>query len=414
MRAPIIHGAATASNVILSGRLLIDPQEPPALGWVAVKHERIAAMGTGEPPTAPDAGGPDCLICPGFIDAHLHLPQIDVVGCDGMELLEWLEGVIFPAELKWADEGCAARQISAAYGQMLRAGTLGYAGYLTSHLHGLVELIRAAHRLPLRTRVGQVLMDRHAPAGLLGQQLGRLANSKRGRVTATVNPRFAVCCSDALLARAQRRATDGAYIQTHLAEATRECEKVRELFPEDLHYAGVYDRHGLLTERTLLAHCIHLDDEQWRLIAERRAVIVHCPTANIFLGSGLFDLDAARRHGVRLALGSDIAAGPDLAMPRVARAMIETAKVRAMLHGPQVHVPTTAEVWQLMTRGNAESLGWADAGRLEVGGAADLLVLKVPFDQDEKLVNRLIYTWRDEYIDRCVLNGRLIERTPPP
>jgi guanine deaminase len=138
---------------------------------------------------------------------------------------------------------------------------------------------------------------------------------------------------------------------------------------------------------------------------------VHGPTANTFLGSGLFDLDAARSHGVRLALGSDVAAGPDMAMPRVARAMIETAKTRAMAipDGTDVHIPTPAEAWTLITAGNAEALGFADMGRIEPGAAADLLVLKPGLRVDEHLVGRLIYTWRDEYIDRIVLNGRLID-----
>jgi guanine deaminase len=170
----------------------------------------------------------------------------------------------------------------------------------------------------------------------------------------------------------------------------------------------VYDRHGLLTERTLLAHCVHLDDEQWSLIAERRSVVVHCPGANTFLGSGRFDLDAARAHGVRLALGSDVAAGCDLAMPRVGRAMIEVAKTRAMDGGAAVHVPAPAEVWELITQGNADALGFTDGGRLEAGAAADLLVLRLPFGPDEHLVGRLIHTWRDDYIAHRIVNGVLV------
>jgi guanine deaminase len=156
---------------------------------------------------------------------------------------------------------------------------------------------------------------------------------------------------------------------------------------------------------------VHLDDDQWRLIAERRSVVVHCPTANTFLGSGQFNLDAARTHGVRLALGSDVAAGPDVAMPRVARAMIETAKARAMAtpDGTDIHIPTPAETWTLITAGNAEALGFDDMGRIQPGAAADLLVLRPGLRVDEHLVGRLIYTWRDEYIETVVLNGQLMD-----
>ena len=169
----------------------------------------------------------------------------------------------------------------------------------------------------------------------------------------------------------------------------------------------MYDQHGLLTERTLLAHCVHMTDAQWRLIADHRSVVVHCPTANTFLAAGLFDLEAIRTHDVRLALGSDVAAGPDLAMPRVGRAMIEVAKVRAMT-GASVHVPTPADSWELITRGNAEALGFTDGGRLAVDAAADLLVLEPPFEVDEHLIGRLVYTWQDEYIVARVVNGLLL------
>jgi guanine deaminase len=183
---------------------------------------------------------------------------------------------------------------------------------------------------------------------------------------------------------------------------------VARLFPADESYAAVYDRHGLLGRRTLLAHALHLREEEWRLIAQRSSVVVHCPVANTFLRSGLFDLRAARAHNVRVALGSDIAAGCDVPMPRVARAMIEVAKLRQMTVDHQAVIPTPAEAWDLITRGNADALGWADAGRIEAGAAADLLVLRPEVPYDQHLIGRLIYGWRNDWIETKVLAGRLM------
>jgi len=403
--------------MILQGRLLAVADRSPQPGWLRVEEGRIVEVAGGDPPEPPVAGGPGAILCPGFIDAHIHLPQIDQAGCDGLELLAWLDKVIYPAEGRWADPEVARTGVLRASREMLASGTLGYAGYLTSHPQGVVAALDENQGPDLRAIVGQVLMDRNGPQELLvdPKELARLAGPLKqppgGRTALSVNPRFAVACSDEMLALAAARARTGAFIQTHLAEAQRECELVAGLFPDDPHYAGVYDRHGLLTDRTLLAHCLHLDDDQWRLIAERRSVVVHCPTANTFLRSGLFDLDAARTHGVRLALGSDVAAGPDVAMPRVARAMIETAKTRAMAlpDGAATHIPTPAEAWTLITRGNADALGFTDMGRIEPGAAADLLVLSPGLPFDDHLVGRLIYTWRDEYIETVVLNGRLLD-----
>lgn len=395
--------------MLVHGLLLSDPAQLPEPGWLAVDQGRIAEIGSGSPPRKPDVGDERAIICPGFIDAHIHLPQVDAIGFDGMELTEWLERVIYPAEMHWADEQVAHAQANAAYQRMLRAGTLGYAGYLTSHFHGWAAAVRAGYDVPLRGIVGQALMDRHAPAELMGQPTARLATSQRSRLAASLNPRYAVACSDELLKGVAAKLRPGAFVQTHLAESRRECERVRELFPNDANYASVYDRHGLLHEQTLLAHGLHLNEDEWKLIAARRSVVVHCPTANLFLRSGLFNLDKARQFGVRLALGSDVAAGPDFAMPRVARAMIETAKVRAMIGTQPVHIPTAAEAWDLITRGNADAMGWPDAGRLEAGAAADLLVLRTPLAIDRHLVAGLLYTWRDDYIVQRILSGRVCE-----
>jgi len=420
--------------MLLHGLLLIDPHVPPAPGWLRIAGGRIAEIGEGDPPRGEsiDAGGGNpgagagvgVTICPGFIDAHIHLPQLGSIGCDGLDLMSWLEQVIYPVELIWANKSHAEAQANEAYGRLLAAGTLGFAGYLSSHAQSIAAATKAAHRLPLRAIVGQVLMDREGPGGLIGQAPARLSRSEKGRLDTSLNPRFAVACSDALLADTGRRLAEGypfsfkqreagdmgvnLFVQTHLAETREEVARVRELFPDDDHYAGVYDRHGLLGPHTLLAHCLHLSDAEWDLIAERGSVVVHCPSANTFLRSGLFDINAARRRGIRVALGSDVAAGCDLAMPRVARAMIEVAKLRRMTIDPGAHVPSPAEAWTMITRGNADALGFGDMGRIEMGASADLLVLRSPAEIDEHLIGRLIYCWREEWIAQRIVRGRVM------
>lgn len=414
--------------MLIQGRLLIDPALPPMPGWLRVERGRIAQIGEGDPPRdamPPTLGGPDRVISPAFFDAHCHLPQTDSVGIDGLTLLDWLDRAIFPAETWWGRGAGVSMALTAAH-RHLRQGTVGVAAYLTSHGEINREVLGVlAAKTPLRFHAGRVGMDRLAPAPLLEEDLDRarqrpprpcvlpqLGDDPRRRVSA--NPRFAITCSDELLAEFGwfAQANPGVYVQTHLSESVEECAKVRELFPKDRDYTSVYDRFGLLHERTLLAHGVHLTEDEWKLIARRRSVVVHCPTANLFLQAGLFNLDKAREHGARLALGSDIAGGPDIAMPRVARAMIETAKVRMQTRragDPSVSVPTPAEAWTMITRTNADLLGWSDSGRLEVGASADVLVLRPPTAWlDEHVVGRVVYGWDAELIEARVYEGRVL------
>ncbi|MCA9311958.1 MAG: amidohydrolase family protein [Phycisphaerales bacterium] len=416
--------------MILQGRILTDPSRPPVPGWIVLDAGRIAEVHEGDPPSEampPTRGGPATLITPAFIDAHMHFPQIDSVGCDGLPLLEWLQSVIFPAETWWG-AGAAHAMAATAARRLIRQGTCGVAGYLTSHddiNHAVLS--RLARETRLRFIAGRVGMDRNAPDALTATDLHRArqrpipspllalpdgVTDHDPRRHVSMNPRFAIACTEELLAEFgwAAQAAPRTFVQTHLSESIPECEFIAELFPEDPHYTGVYDRFGLLHDRTLLAHCVHLTPPEWSLIHQRRSIVVHCPQANVFLESGLFDLDAAREHDIRLALGTDLAAGADVAMPRVARAMIETAKARRLCAVGGRHVPTPAEAWTMITRGNAELLGWADAGRIEAGAAADLLLLRLPETwYDDHLVGRLIYNWDAELIETRIFDGQVVE-----
>lgn len=267
-------------------------------------------------------------------------------------------------------------------------------------------------------------MDREGPPELISFDQSRAAlheqitsiqqqhgESTHQREQVSINPRFAITCSNSSLSQAGGLASDlshAAYIQTHLAESPDEVQLVGDLFPNDSSYAAVYDRHGLLTAQTLLAHCLHLDPQEWQLIAARESMIVHCPTANTFLQAGHFDWRTSSEHNIRVGLGSDVAAGPDVAMPRVARAMMDVAKLRRMTVDPSALVPTPSDAWRLITRGNAELLGWDDAGCVQPGYSADLLILKPDLPLDDWLISRLLYTWQDDYITHRIVAGRLL------
>jgi len=401
--------------VLILGQLLLDPEQPPVPGWLVVADGRIVDLGhraDGAPPAncgvdGPTIGDDELLVVPGFIDAHMHLPQIECVGCDGLDLLEWLDRIIFPAESGWHEMSVVRRHVDLAVRRLRAAGTLGAAAFASPVAAAMPPMLDALGGHGVRFVVGQALMDRHAPHALIDEPLWRPTGARMPDVELSVNPRFAISCTDALLAEAAAFAAtlDRPLIHTHLAESLPECDRVGELFPDDPSYTAVYDRHGLLGDRTLLAHAVHLDDADWRLIAERNSTVVHCPQANLFLRSGLFDLRAARDHGVRVALGSDIAAGCDLAMPRVARSMIEVAKVRSMTVDPEAaaSIPSPADAWRMITEGNADALGWVDGGRIAVGARAELLLLRLPFPIDDRhLVGRMIHGWENDWIFRRI------------
>ncbi|MEX2219999.1 MAG: amidohydrolase family protein [Phycisphaerales bacterium] len=396
-------------ELLLGGRLLLPDSGGlvrVGTGAVRVRAGRIEEVVEGAWPARPDLGGPGCLICPAFTDCHVHLPQFDAIGRGGMELLEWLERVVFPAEALWADADFAGAMAARVARQLLSFGTVGVAAYATVHHEGARRAIAALEEAGLRGHVGQVLMDRGAPRELLGEPGALLEQAAAlracGRISPAVTPRFALACTEGLLAGAGRLARDtGWLVQTHLSETHAECERVRELFG-GVSYTEVYRRAGLLGERSVLGHGVWLDDAERRALAESGSLVAHCPGANRFLNSGAMSRAALARAGVRVCLGSDVAGGPDRSMVRVARAMVETAQ--ALGEPP----PGPAECWWQVTAGNAAAIGLADGGVLAPGAAADVLVIRpdIPWTADEAGLGALMWAWDDRWLAATLARGR--------
>ncbi len=435
--------AGTLLLVIISGHLLLpDPAAPAsgarvrlAPGWLRVERGSIAEVHTGAVHAAPDLGGPGCIIAPGFIDAHLHLPQFDSIGAHGLTLLDWLEREIFPAETRWADAAYAAAMSARVARQLLAHGTTSVAAYATVHHEGTSAAIQTLAAAGLRGAVGQVLMERNAPTALCRPAAQLLDEARAlcarypawgaagaGPIEHAVSPRFAVACDENLmrgcgdLARAA-----GALVQTHLAEMPGECDLVESLFPGRT-YTQVYADAGLLTPRTLLGHSIYLSGQDRALLAAAGSVVAHCPTANDFLRSGIMALGALERAGVRVGLGSDIGGGFERSMARVARVAVHAQARRAWagLPGPERARPagdggaerelTAARAWWMATAGNAAACGWPDRGALAAGLAADLLVLRpdVEWTGGPDPLSTLLHTWDDRWLTHALGLGRVV------
>jgi len=345
------------------------------------------------------------LILPGLVDAHLHLPQFDSIGVQAGTLLEWLDRVIYPAERRWEDPAYAAWMARRVGRQLLSVGTTAIAAYATVHHESTARAIEELGAIGIRGHVGQVLMDREAapellrPAERLLDEAARLRAHKR--IAPSINPRFAISCSPELLAGAGELARHtGWLVQTHLAETEPECLRVRELF-NGAGYLDVYADAGLVTPKAIFAHAIWLSDGERAALGGAGAVACHCPTANSFLGSGEMAFVETRRVA-RVALGSDVAGGPDRSMVRVARAAIETSRRRGTELRP-------SEAWWHITRGNADALGLADAGRIEPGAEADLLVVEpdLPWHESPDPLGTLLHGWDDRWLRQVVLRGNV-------
>ncbi|MGC4006000.1 MAG: amidohydrolase family protein [Pirellulales bacterium] len=392
-------------------------------GWLRLDGPRIVEVAAGDPPGKPDLGGDDHFVSPGLIDAHCHLPQFRVIGFDGLPLLEWLERGVFPEEARWDDPLFAAQKAERAFRQMLSFGTTGCCAYATVHAHGARQALEIAETLGLRTAVGQVLMDRLAPETLLRPTTQLLhecaelaeryspesidaAAGKRSEFV--VSPRFAITCTpELMMGAAEIGAKFGNLMQTHLSENAAECRFVESLFP-GRNYTQVYGDCGLLGPRTLFGHGIHLHEDERALLQGTGSIVAHCPVANNFLQSGVMPRAVWLQEGIRLALGSDVGAGTERSMIRVARAMLETAKT-FKLENPDAALCSAAEAWHTITAGNAAKLGWNDCGRLVTGGEADVLIAHPDIDwlhaPDPLAV--LLYAWDDRWLKRTIACGKV-------
>ena len=316
------------------------------------------------------------LLLPGFVDSHVHCPQIEVIASYGTALLDWLETYTFPAERAWADAEVAAAGAAHFLDALLAHGTTSAVVFPTVHKVSAEALFGAAHARGMRMIAGKVLMDRHAPDGLRDDVAQAEADCidlidrwhGRGRNAYAVTVRFAPTSTREQLAMAGAlcRADPTLYMQTHVAENRAEVAWVAELFPEARSYLDVYARHHLLHPRAVLAHGIWLDDADRRLLRECGAQIAHSPSSNLFLGSGLFDWQAARHAGVAVSVASDVGGGTSLSMQRT---LADAYKVQAM-RGQRL---TAWCALHAATRGAAEALGLGhEIGGLETGQMADL------------------------------------------
>jgi guanine deaminase len=321
------------------------------------------------------------LLLPGFIDAHAHFPQMQVIASYGAELLDWLNKYTFPEERKFLDAQHGRRIARLFLDEMVRHGTTTVAAYCSVHKQSAQAFFAEAHDRDMLVIAGKVMMDRNAPEGVLDTPQSSYDDSKaliaewhgRGRQLYAVTPRFAITSSPEQLemAGALMREFPNLHMQTHLSENHAEIAFTQELYPWSRDYTDIYEHYGLLGKKALFGHCIHLSEREADALSASGSVAVFCPTSNLFLGSGLFDYQRyrARETPLRIAAATDVGGGTNYSMLRT---MDEGYKVIA-LNGEKLN--PLASFWQI-TRGNAEALSVADkVGTLEEGTDADVVVL---------------------------------------
>lgn len=325
--------------------------------------------------------GPDSLILPGFVDTHVHYPQTQMIGAFGKQLIDWLQEYTFVVEQQFADETHAREAARVFLRELLRVGTTTAAVYCTVFPQSVDAFFEESERLNTRMIAGKVLMDRHAPAALLDTATRGYDDSKaliqrwhgRGRQLYCVTPRFAPTSTPEQMeaAGALWKEHPGTYLQSHICENRGEIAWVKDLYPQRRSYLDVYDYYGQLGPRAVYGHAVWFEEEDFQRCHDTGTAIAHCPTSNLFLGSGLFKLQVARheRRPVRVGLGTDLGAGTSFSHLAT---MNEAYKV-AQLNGYPL---TSVHAFYLATAGGAQALYLDDRiGAIAPGFEADLVVL---------------------------------------
>ena len=355
-----------------------------ARGAVLIEAGRIAAVGEADDlrrahpqATVHDYG--DALISAGFVDAHVHYPQTAIIASWGKRLIDWLNSYTFPEEMRFADKAYATDIAGRYFDLTLANGTTTVCSYATIHPESVDAFFEVAQARGLRAYTGKTCMDRNAPDGLRDTPKSAYDDSRRllekwhgvDRLSYVITPRFSPTSTpEQLMAMGTLwREYPECLMQTHLSEQTDEVEWVQSLFPQSRDYLDTYETQGLLREGALFGHAIYLTEREIARVAETGAALIHCPTSNTFIGSGLFPTMAMARRGIRVGLATDTGGGSSFSMLRTMAAAYEVGQLR----GTPLHA---AQLWWLATQGSARSLR-ADhlIGNLAVGLEADIVVI---------------------------------------
>ena len=378
---------------LILGQILRLDADPALAGPKAAAHDRrgalrikdglIAEIGRAQAlraahPALPVDDHGDRLIVPGFIDAHAHYPQTAIIASWGKRLIDWLETYTFPEEMRFSDPAYAADVAERYLDLLLAHGTTTVCSYCTIHPESVDAFFTAAEARGMRVLAGKTCMDRDtAPEGLRDTAASAYDDSKallqrwhgRGRLSYVITPRFSPTSTEAQLAAlgALWAEHPDCLMQTHISEQTDEIAWVKTLYPDARDYLDTYEAHGLLGAKGLYGHAIHLEPREIDRLSEVGAALVHCPTSNTFIGSGLFDMGLRAR--LRVGLATDTGGGSSFSMLRTMAASYEIAQLR----GTALH---PSELVWLATGASAEALGLGDRiGRLAEGFEADLAVL---------------------------------------
>ncbi|QHI27739.1 guanine deaminase [Acinetobacter haemolyticus] len=324
---------------------------------------------------------PDQLIIPGMIDTHIHFPQTEMVGAYGEQLLSWLNTYTFPTEIQFKDQAYAEEIAKFFVQELLKNGTTTALVFCTVHPESVNALFEAAEQYQMRLIAGKVMMDRHAPEALCDTAESAYDDSKtliekwhgQGRALYAITPRFAPTSTPEQLEKAGQLKAEypDVYVHTHLSENKDEIAWVKDLFPAQKGYLDVYHHYGLTGQRSVFAHCVHLEDAEWQCMHETDSAIAFCPTSNLFLGSGLFPLKKTWEQQVKVGLGTDIGAGTSFSLLQTVN---EAYKVQ-QLQGDKL---SAFESLYHATLGGAKALDLDDKlGNFNVGKEADFVVLNL-------------------------------------
>jgi guanine deaminase len=362
----------------------------------------------------------DRLIMPGFIDTHVHYPQYKVIASYGASLIEWLDKYTFVEEQKFSDNDYADQIANLFLDELIKNGTTTVMTFCTSYKQSVDAFFNASEKRNLRMVAGKVMMDRNAPEELCDNSEDSYKDSKsliekwhnKGRLRYAVTPRFALTSSKSQLEQASRLlnefpdmdGTKGVLLQTHLNENDEEIERVKELFPDSKNYFGVYDDFGITGRNSVFGHCIHNTDEEYQKMADTGSKVALCPTSNLFLGSGLFELEKLENYGIDVSLASDVGGGDSFSMFQVMNEAYKVCRMNDFNLDP-------VKAFYLTTLGAAKVLNMDDCiGNFEAEKEADFIVIDLNATEIISQKNKISSNIKDTLFNLMTLgDDRLID-----